>query len=77
MRPLGGKTALVTGASRGVGRASALALAKAGARVLAHYCGEDTAANEVVAQPAATLRKLLWICACRTGPTGWQVERAS
>ena len=32
-----GKTALVTGASRGIGRASALALAKAGARVLVHY----------------------------------------
>ena len=50
MRPLGGKTALVTGASRGVGRASALALAKAGAQVLVHYCGEDTATTEVVSQ---------------------------
>ena len=50
MNPLSGKTALVTGASRGMGRASALALAKAGAQVLVHYCREDTAANEVVAQ---------------------------
>jgi hypothetical protein len=32
-----GKTALVTGASRGIGRASALALAKEGAQVLVHY----------------------------------------
>ena len=32
---LSGKTALVTGASRGIGRAAALALAKAGAHVLA------------------------------------------
>ncbi len=32
-----GKTALVTGASRGIGRATALALAKAGAQVLVHY----------------------------------------
>jgi NAD(P)-dependent dehydrogenase (short-subunit alcohol dehydrogenase family) len=32
-----GKTALVTGASRGIGRAAALALAKAGAQVLVHY----------------------------------------
>ncbi|MFM0503473.1 SDR family NAD(P)-dependent oxidoreductase [Paraburkholderia caffeinilytica] len=50
MSPLSGKTALVTGASRGIGRASALALAKAGAQVLVHYCREDEAANEVVAQ---------------------------
>ena len=34
---LSGKTALVTGASRGIGRASALAMAKAGAQVLVHY----------------------------------------
>jgi 3-oxoacyl-[acyl-carrier protein] reductase len=50
MSPLNGKTALVTGASRGIGRASALALAKAGAQVLVHYCHEDNAAHEVVAQ---------------------------
>src|SRR4029077_3171362 len=37
MTTVSGKTALVTGASRGIGRASALALAKAGARVLVHY----------------------------------------
>lgn len=45
-----GKTALVTGASRGIGRASALALAKEGAQVLVHYSrGKDEAA-EVVAE---------------------------
>jgi 3-oxoacyl-[acyl-carrier protein] reductase len=32
-----GKTALVTGASRGIGRATAIALARAGAQVLVHY----------------------------------------
>ena len=37
MITLSGKTALVTGASRGIGRSSALALAKAGAQVLVHY----------------------------------------
>jgi 3-oxoacyl-[acyl-carrier protein] reductase len=37
MIDLSGKTALVTGASRGIGRASALALADAGARVIVHY----------------------------------------
>jgi NAD(P)-dependent dehydrogenase (short-subunit alcohol dehydrogenase family) len=37
MSSLNSKTALVTGASRGMGRASALALAAAGAQVLVHY----------------------------------------
>src|ERR1700731_4128234 len=37
MATLQGKTALVTGASRGIGRAIASALAEAGAHVLAHY----------------------------------------
>ncbi|TWB12796.1 NAD(P)-dependent dehydrogenase (short-subunit alcohol dehydrogenase family) [Nitrospirillum amazonense] len=48
MNSLSGKTALVTGASRGIGRASALALAKAGAQVLVHYSqGKDEAAAVV------------------------------
>ncbi|WP_050479835.1 SDR family NAD(P)-dependent oxidoreductase [Herbaspirillum rhizosphaerae] len=48
MNTLIGKTALVTGASRGIGRASALALAKAGAQVLVHYSsGEQEAATVV------------------------------
>jgi 3-oxoacyl-[acyl-carrier protein] reductase len=37
MATLAGKTALVTGASRGIGRAAARSLAREGARVLAHY----------------------------------------
>jgi 3-oxoacyl-[acyl-carrier protein] reductase len=37
MLELENKTALVTGASRGIGRATALALARAGAHVLVHY----------------------------------------
>jgi NAD(P)-dependent dehydrogenase (short-subunit alcohol dehydrogenase family) len=37
MASLHGKTALVTGASRGIGRATASALADAGARILVHY----------------------------------------
>jgi NAD(P)-dependent dehydrogenase (short-subunit alcohol dehydrogenase family) len=47
MTTLSGKTALVTGASRGIGRASALTLAKAGAQVLVHY-GRGAAEAEAV-----------------------------
>jgi NAD(P)-dependent dehydrogenase (short-subunit alcohol dehydrogenase family) len=39
------KTALVTGASRGIGRATALALAHAGARVIIHYGRSASEAN--------------------------------
>ena len=50
MSNLSGKTALVTGASRGIGRASALALAKAGAQVLVHYSASEKEADAVVAE---------------------------
>jgi 3-oxoacyl-[acyl-carrier protein] reductase len=48
MTTLSGKTALVTGASRGIGRAIALALAKAGAHVLVHFGSAEQAADSVV-----------------------------
>ena len=44
------KTAVVTGASRGIGRGIATRLAKDGARVVVHYKGNIDAANEVVAE---------------------------
>jgi 3-oxoacyl-[acyl-carrier protein] reductase len=47
---LQGKTALVTGASRGIGRATALAMAEAGARVLVHYGRSSQEAQSVVAE---------------------------
>jgi NAD(P)-dependent dehydrogenase (short-subunit alcohol dehydrogenase family) len=50
MPNLTGKTALVTGASRGMGRASALALAAAGAQVLVHYGRGAKEADSVVAE---------------------------
>ena len=50
MTSLKGKTVLVTGASRGIGRASALALAKLGAQVLIHYGSAAKEAEDVVAE---------------------------
>jgi NAD(P)-dependent dehydrogenase (short-subunit alcohol dehydrogenase family) len=50
MAKLSGKTALVTGASRGIGRASALALSRMGAQVLVHYSSGVKAAEAVVAE---------------------------
>jgi 3-oxoacyl-[acyl-carrier protein] reductase len=50
MMTLAGKTALVSGASRGMGRASALALAAAGAQVLVHYGRGANEAAGVVAE---------------------------
>jgi NAD(P)-dependent dehydrogenase (short-subunit alcohol dehydrogenase family) len=48
MANLSNKTALVTGASRGIGRATAIALADAGARVLVHYGKSQNEANSLV-----------------------------
>jgi 3-oxoacyl-[acyl-carrier protein] reductase len=50
LKTLAGKIALVTGASRGIGRACALALGKAGAQVLVHYARAENEANGVVAE---------------------------
>lgn len=50
MNSLTGKTALVTGASRGIGRATALALGRAGAQVLVHYSSAEKEADAVVAE---------------------------
>ena len=50
MTTLQNKTALVTGASRGIGRATALALARAGAHVLVHYVRSRQEAKSLVAE---------------------------
>src|SRR6202042_2130577 len=49
MITLQNKTALVTGASRGIGRATAVALAEAGAHVLVHYGRSTSEAEALVA----------------------------
>ena len=54
---LTGRVALVTGASRGIGRAVALALAKAGADVAINYRASAEAAHEVESQIAALGRR--------------------
>ncbi len=49
MGTLDGKRAIVTGASRGIGRAIALELARQGARVVVNFASNAAAADEVVA----------------------------
>ena len=49
MFDLAGKIAVVTGGSRGIGRATSLALAEAGAHVLVNYRSNEEAAKETLA----------------------------
>jgi glucose 1-dehydrogenase len=55
---LSGKTALVTGASSGIGRATALALAKAGADVAVNYLTYPEGAEELAGQVRAIGRQV-------------------
>ena len=56
-----GKAALVTGASRGIGRAIALELAKAGADVAINFAGNQAAAQEVADAICALGRKAILV----------------
>ena len=50
MAGLSGKTVVVTGASRGIGRATALSLAREGAQIIVHYGRHAREAEQVVAE---------------------------
>ncbi len=73
MTALSGKTALVTGASRGIGRATALALAKAGAQVLVHYGRGKDEAEAVVQEIRTAGGRAQALSADLASPNGPQV----
>ena len=58
-KPLENKVAIVTGASRGIGRAIAVELARRGARVVVNYHRSAEAAAEVVATIEADGRQAI------------------
>src|ERR1700690_3850204 len=64
------KTALVTGASRGIGRATAAALARAGAHVLVHYGRSAQEAESLVSEIQAKGRRAEAISADLGTPNG-------
>jgi 3-oxoacyl-[acyl-carrier protein] reductase len=70
MTNLANKTALVTGASRGMGRATALALAAAGAHVIVHYGRNAEEAKAVVDQIRAACGRADAVSADLAAPDG-------
>jgi 3-oxoacyl-[acyl-carrier protein] reductase len=48
MASLAGKTVMITGASKGIGKTAAIMLARAGANIVINYSSDDAAAQELV-----------------------------
>ena len=70
---LKGKTALVTGSSKGLGRAILLRLAAQGANVVVNYSRDENAANEVRAAAEALSAEVITVAADVSGVDG--IER--
>ena len=73
MNSLKGKTAIVTGASKGIGAAIARGLAEAGAKVAVNYASDKEGADQVVTEIAAKGGKAVAIRADMSKPA--DVER--
>ena len=73
VRPFDGKTAIVTGASRGIGRAIALRLGCDGARVI--LSARDVAAlgtvREEIGKEGVSRTRFRWTCGRATHRNGW------
>src|SRR5258708_26476119 len=70
MSDLISRTALVTGASRGIGRATASALAAAGARVIVHYGNAAAEAEALVKEIRADGGRADAVAAALAAPDG-------
>jgi len=73
MLTLQGRCALVTGGSRGIGRAVCVLFGRLGARVAVHYARDEAAANETVAAGIGPMSRpsaeLIGACIAKPAPT--------
>ena len=77
MNPLHGRTALITGSSRGIGRAIAIALAEAGADVAVNYLHREAEAQAVEAEIRQLGRRSTTVQADVSSATGVARPRSS
>jgi enoyl-[acyl-carrier protein] reductase III len=72
---LAGRTVLVTGGTRGIGRAISLQLARAGARVLANFARNEAAAQSLAGEAAAASLQLATLRGDLSSPKGMESVR--